>query len=702
MNPEDLPTLSAAELAEFREMYPDLPEMAEKLARASGTRTMEAPAPAPDGVMLNPSTGQPMQSPEFYAGSQAEKEVERPDWNTGDSRARQRLENYYSAVMDGMQQPVISVRAAADIAAGRVAEDEQAIDALSQEFQSRMAEAYPNGYMTPSDFLKEISLQPFLIQVDMQREQDANFPDEIVAAMADQITAEAAQQAQLVADRIGQKDFSPEAEEAAMMVREVVQAHGPKGMYAPYASRTAEENERVASAPFVEDPAYRLTKDGAQNHRAMRVAELFSASDEGYAPATGFSQLTRAVGGTMGPLINRVRGVSDSIDRRNAEGTAFDDMREIGSTYGKFGYAANLYNAAGQGDPQDVYAPDGTAKYYGYDPTNQTGLAQATYNTAFPVGRMYNNTAPVREVALHMGEWLAGRDPASTAQNIRQLRRSHNAITPTVADGIDPEQQRAAGEQLEDADARMEGMMSATLGPKFADVTNAVLGTNVPREYLSPAMDTLLQVPAESMSDPINLGFNLLAPGTAGMIAGGTRGAAVGGLTNVVKGAGKGLLAGLKTAPVRMGDDVVEEMVENNVIAPATMGIGAFFSPEQDNLLMQGYEGDPNTPGFDQEVERRHLEARENQINAADAYGRMRDEGAKKKADERYRALGPQTRPVASVRFGDEQPTEAGKTLQGMLSGPQSREEAEYEEWRKSQGYQPSRTRSRPVAEVRW
>jgi hypothetical protein len=648
MTPENVPILSPEEIAQLRAegLDKELPELFGQLEQASA-QTISMDAPMSGSQMLSGGTGgtvAPMQGREYYEGASGTTPGPPPDWNTGDSRARQRLENYYSAVTDAMQQPVISVRAAADMAAMRMGADEQATDALVEQFQTRLAGAYPDGFMSPSDYLKEINLQPFLFQIEVQRSSGREIPDSMVTALADQITTEAAQQAQSVADRIGQRDFSPESEQAATLVRQVVQAHSPKGMYAPYASRTENENERVASAPFIEDPAYRLTEDGAQNHRAMRVAELFSASDEGYAPATGMSQTARAVGGTFGPLINRVRGVSDTIDRRNAEGTAFDDMREIGSTYGKFGYAANLYSAAGQGDPQDVYAPDGTAKYYGYDPTNQMGLAQSMYNTSFPMARMYNNTAPVREVALHTGELLAGRNPAETAQNLRQLRRGFRSITPTVPDGFDPEQHRALGEKVEQADTRMDGMLSATWGPKFADAANALMApsaeTQMPRTYMSPAFNTLLNVPAESFSDPINLGFNIAVPGVAGMIAGGTRGATVGGLTNVVKGTGKGLLSGLKTAPFRMGDDAVEETLENNVIAPATMGFDSFFSPETDNLMMQGYEGDPNTPGFDAEVERRHLQAREDQMTAADAYGQMRKEGAKSNKADRPRSPG--------------------------------------------------------------
>jgi hypothetical protein len=100
-----------------------------------------------------------------------------------------------------------------------------------------------------------------------------------------------------------------------------------------------------------------------------------------------------------------------------------------------------------------------------------------------------------------------------------------------------------------------------------------------------------------------------------------------------------------------MADDAVEETLENNVIAPATMGFGSFFSPETDNLMMRGYKGDPNTPGFDDEVERRHLQAREDQMTAADTYGQMRKEGAKNKQKERERSQPPSTRPVAEVRW---------------------------------------------------
>ena len=193
------------------------------------------------------------------------------------------------------------------------------------------------------------------------------------------------------------------------------------------------------------------------------------------------------------------------------------------------------------------------------------------------------------------------------------------------------------GERLEGADTRMEGYMSAAYGPKFADAWNATMGKagfdQADRTYMSPAFSTLLSVPGESLSDPINLGFNLAVPGISGAVVGGFRGNMIGGLKGAATGAARGALGGLAKSPARMLDDTVEEMAENNVIGPTTTGISSFFRPEEDNLLMGGWgvkdgdgmrQGTPNDEGYDKEVERRHQEARETQYEVADAYGKAR------------------------------------------------------------------------------
>lgn len=640
MTPESIPVLSREQLDELLAEFPNAdPAVIQKLEQAAGFVSDGIVA---DGVEFSTNPGAP---------SRIEVAGDRrlPDRDEGGSRARQRLDNYYAAVTDAMQQPVISVRAAAEEAAARMGLPEETAAVAAERFQQGMAEAYPDGFMSPADFLREVNTQPYMLLAEVR-----GLPGRIVQRQLAVIEESAARQAQAVADQIGQKSFSPELEPAVGMIRQAVLDHAPKGRYASYGHRTASENAAVASAPFIEDANYRLTPEGAQNHRALRVAELFSAGDEGYAPGAGFSQFTRAVGGTFGPMINRVRGVSDTIDRRNAEGTAWDDMREIGSTYGKFGYAANLYNAAGQGDPQDVYAPDGTAKYYAYDPTNVYGMGQSMYNTSFPMARMYNNTAPIREAALHLGNDTI----PDVAQNLRRLRRESRAITPVVPDGFDPQQHREMGERLEGADTRMDGYMSAAYGPKFADAWNATAGKaglgQAERTYMSPALSTLLSVPGESLSDPINLGMNLAVPGVSGAVVGGVRGNLIGGLKGTAIGAARGTLGGLAKSPMNMADDAAEEMVENNIIGPTTMGFGDFFRPEKDNLMMQGWavkdgdrmrQGTPNDAGYDEEVERRHQEARQTQYEVADAYGKARKKAKNESQDRRP------GRPVAEVRW---------------------------------------------------
>lgn len=644
MTPEGIPILTPEELEELRAEFPNLdPSAFAPLEQAAGFVSGDIQA---EGLEFQ--TDAPRSRIEVAGDRRL------PDQNTGDSRARQRLDNYYAAVTDAMQQPVISVRAAAEMAAARAGMPEDSLTQAAGMMAQSMADLYPDGYMSPADYLREINVQPYLLAARAR-----GLPDEIVQSQLALIEEGAARQAQAVADQIGQKSYDPSVEPAVGLIREAVMDHAPKGRFASYGSRTASENAAVADAPFIEDANYRMAPEGAQNHRALRAAELFSAGDEGYAPGTGFSQFARGVGGTFGPMINRIRGVSDTIDRRNAEGTAFDDMREIGSTYGNLGYAANLYNAAGQGDPQDVYAPDGTAKYYAYDPTNVYGMGQSMYNTSFPMARMYNNTAPVREVALHLGN----ESIPDLAANLRRLRRESLAITPVVPDGFDPQQHREMGERLEGADTKMEGYLSAQYGPKFADAANYLKrsplnagGDQTPAErtYMSPAFSTLLSIPGESLSDPVNLGFNLAVPGIGGAVTGGVRGNMIGGLKGMATGAVRGMAGGVARSPTRMLDDTVEEMVENNVIGPTTTGFLDFFSPEKDNLLMDGWavegkegmrQGTPMDEGHDEEVERRHLDARQAQYETADAYGKARKKAKDETSDRRL------PRPVAEVRY---------------------------------------------------
>jgi hypothetical protein len=441
----------------------------------------------------------------------------------------------------------------------------------------------------------------------------------MVEGMVQALEERSAVQAQAVADHLGQKTYSPEAESAAALVRQAVVDHAPKGKYAAYGQRTASEQAALKRDPTAEDPRYTLTPEGTQNHQALRVSELFSAGDEEYLPSTNVSQAMRMVT----PFIHGGR----------AADTAVSEFVQMGSPEGKYGYAADLYRRAGEGDQSQVFGKQGEPKNVAYDMKNPLGLAQRMYNTSFPMAKLYNETAPVREVGLHIGEVLAGRDPVESAANIRRLRRENRQITPVVPGGVDPAKHRELGEKLDSADTRMEGAMSAWLGPKFADAGNvsvSALNSILPKDqqiapfertYLSPAASTLLSVPGESFSDPINLVWNIGGAGIGGAIRGGFK--------QGVMGAARGGVSGVMSAPFRMLDDVGEEMVENNLIAPATMGFTGFISPEKDNLMMQGWkyngrQGTPNDPGHDEEVGRRHVQARQDQMEAGDEYAKLR------------------------------------------------------------------------------
>lgn len=609
---ESFPVLTPEELAQLRQEFPNMPEeLSRQFEQAS---QFVGEGIAADGVEFTPGTGQrgdgvARARPRSYAENDRKQAIANMD---GAGKAR--MDRYYAAVTDAMQQPVIAVRAAADMAAERLGNPE-----LAQAISDRLAMSYESGLMSPADYLKEIAVQPFLSKIDELREQGANIPDSLVEAQVGAFTEQAARHAQTAADFLGQRDMHPENAGPAILVRQAVMDHAPRGKYAAYGHRTYSENAQVPKDKG--DPNYYLTPEGAQNHQALRVAELFSANDEGYAPAAGFSQAMRMV----------TPFVTDG-DRAVKEFVQTGSLPYIseGTPGGKFDYAADLYARGAQGDRQQVYAEDGTPKFYAYDPTQQMGLGNAFMNTSFPYARAMNNTAPVREMAMHAGEAIEGRDYTPTIENLRRLRRESKAITPLVPDGFDPKQHRELGEKLDTADSRMDGWASAFAGPKFADAQNAVLGTKTPRTYLSPAMDTLLNVPAESFSDPINLGVNLTLPAIGGSLTGGVKGA----------------VKGLAKSPLRMLDDAVEESAENMALGPATTGIAGFFMPEEDNLMMRGWkfgdrQGGPNDPGYDQEVEKRAVQARQDQMDAADEYGKARSKA-------RYDS---KPRPIAEVRW---------------------------------------------------
>lgn len=626
------------------------------------------------------------------AGSSSPRPVKKPKapekpmpraFETMEPRTRMRMEQYHRSVEHAMQQPIISVAAAADAAVGALPQN--IADGAADSIAARLNEAYPDGYMSISDFIRESKMQPHIQSVlayegRVDPQKMAAFR-KFTEAQAAEIEQRSAVVAQKVADQIGQKSYDESVEPVVQMVRGLVAAHSPRGEYAPYAHRTYSENAEVAKNPNVADPNYYLTDEGVQNHRALRVGELFSAGDPNYAPASFLSGQLKLYGGIFGPYINYFRGLNNTPEAQQGLYQAHRDWETMGRDGGKFEYATELYQR-GLGDSpeqqRNVYTEGHLPKFYAYDPTNQYGAGQAMFNTSFPLARLQNNTAPVREVALHLGNNAVGEalDIGNTtipelASGLRRLRRENRAITPVVPDSFDPKQHRELGEKLDKADSRMEGMLSATWGPRIDDAINGIArhyenvygmpAGSLQRErgYMTPAFQTLLSIPGEAFSDPINLAANLTVPGVYGAVTGGVRGLATSGIRSMVAQGAKDAFRGMATAPLRLVDDAVEESIEGNVTGPAAMGVKEFITPEKDNLMMRGWQvrgadgqmrqGKPSDPGHDAEVERRHIQARVDQMEATDQYNKARREAA---AKEEQRKMDEQRSKGRAVQVG--------------------------------------------------
>jgi hypothetical protein len=412
--------------------------------------------------------------------------------------------------------------------------------------------------------------------------------------------------------------------ESARRLRAIVAQHTPGGKYANFGARTQDEQDSLVSQ-FGDNADYMLSPGQRQNHEALRVTELLSAADTNYEPASGFSQAARYIGGALGPAIDAVRSVTTEpgvYDPRRT-GEAWDEASLISQPDGKYSYAAERWQR-GQGDQgsmtdMNVYTPEGRAKYGAYDPTTIAEVANASQvNTAFPLASAYTYTAPVRELPMLLGTALAGEDPFNLASGLNDMRQGGNRITPVIPRGMDAAEFERQTRSLKDADTRMEGWNSAYFGPKFADAYNATLGAVLPkasRTYLSPGGNTLFGVPGESLSDPLNLAFN---------VAGGpVYGAARGALTGTAGAAGNHMIRGLVRMASRSADDAVEETIEDSAfVGPATTGIKDFFAPEQNNLMMGNK--DPNDADYDQQLERRTQEALDARRAAAEARNRSR------------------------------------------------------------------------------
>lgn len=523
-------------------------------------------------------------------------------------------ERYAHAVEQAYRSPVISVRAVAEM-----------LEPSSPEVQSQIAaalgEVYGATHLSPLQVARE--MQVFSVHRDMESRGADSKVQAVLAKWTDAMrsSAELTKNDRSVLGVLSGDDINRNTQhyDTALRIRGLVEEHAPRGRYAEYGARTEEEQDALQKQ-FGDNANYLLTPGQKRNHDALRVAELFSATDENYEPASTMSQVGRYVGGFFGPIIDAGRSVTTEpgvYDPRRT-GEAWDDAALIAKPQGKYGYAANRWQAGQQPDSEytSVFNAEGQSKFNAYDPTTMRGLANASQmNTSFPYARAYTALAPVRELPMHIGLALGGKD-AGAIDGLRNLRMRSNSIVPVVPKGMSEPEFRNVTDQLRDADTKMDGWTSAYFGPKFADAVNTATGQvfgKMPRTYLSPFANALLSVPGESLGDPANLVMNVATGPVAGAAFGGLRGGAAG--------MAKGALKGLVTGAVRMKGDAIEETAEEAaVMGPMMSGIGEFLSPEKDNLMMG--DKNPNDKDYDQQLERKTQGAMDARLGAMDAWNR--------------------------------------------------------------------------------
>lgn len=506
---------------------------------------------------------------------------------------------YATAVQDSMTAPVISVQAAAQVLG-----------------YQPPTERYPDGYLSPMDFVREQSLQQSRAMFE-QRRKAGPFPPGAEEAFVQWSQQQADKQADSVAGVLAgtYTTRNPAINQTAGQLRQLVAMHTPNQEFAKFGGRTASEDKQ-ARQQYGSDAEWRLTEGGQKNYDAQRVAELWSATQEDYQPASTMAQVARAVGGSAAKAYNAL--VPASIPKA---GQALTDMGMINKPDGKYEYAARIYARAGQ-NPGNVYTEEGLPKYATVDPTTPAGLGAATsLNQSFPLAAWYQQVGgPIREVANYLGNDREYGDP-NMVRNLRELRAGFNRVTPVVPDGVEPQAFQQMGQKLAGADQRLSGWTSAYAGPKFADAYNATLGKltgPTKRTYLSPFAQTMAEIPAEIVGDPINAAFNVALPavsGVKGMITGGI----AGGARQAAMQGGGNLIRQLATIPKRSLDDMVEENVEGIGFGSAIDGITSYFSPEKKNLLMG--EADPNDPNYDRKLEEASVQARTEQMDAAREFG---------------------------------------------------------------------------------
>ena len=522
---------------------------------------------------------------------------------------------YAVAVNDSLDRPVISVQAAID-----------------QTGLSDIADRYEGGYLTVRELLREfegVKSQQRLQAAMLERLDGRKMSGEQQAAwqrMVNSFSEAARSRPSAMETRIGgvlagTLKNDPSASQLATGISRLVSEHSTGGKYALDPSRTQSQQDAV-DAERGDYGKYTTSEPGLQNHEAQRVAELWSAQSANYLPAGAMAQVQRAIGGLTAPIYNAAMGYNS-----NRNGSAWDEMGRMATPDGKFGYAAEVYNRSSgdleKGGDQPIYTPEGEAKYGSYDPQNNPiGLANAySENTSFPLASWYQylkQFSPTSGSGLGQTLGAAAGDDRDAMSKLNKLRQNYNRVSPVIPDGVDSKAYSELGERLKESDEKLAGWNSAKLGPQFADAYNATpLATlgKMRRSYLSPAAQTAVEAVGESVTDPVNLIANTAMP-FAGAALGGISGLVKGGVKAGAKAAGNSLIRNLAKAPLNVIGDIGEEQVEGGVIlGPALTGWKDWFAPEKNNLLMG--DMDPNDPNYDEEFERRSLDARQEQYDVA-------------------------------------------------------------------------------------
>ena len=284
---------------------------------------------------------------------------------------------------------------------------------------------------------------------------------------------------------------------------------------------------------------------------------------------------------------------------------------------GRLEYAANLYARSRDQSSASVYTPEGRPKYEKYNMQGITGVAEATQeNTAYPLAGWYQGSLG----AASLGELASNMAAPGYRNNVAALRAATKRTTPVIPDGVAPEKVQQLSRQLGGATDKLQGWTSAYAGPKFADAANAVLGgKEVPRTYLSKAAEIATELPAEILGDPLNLIGTAMYPPLAAMRGG--MGAATSGIRSML---GAGAVAGARSIPkaaVTVRDDLFQEAGTSAGLLSTAGNLGQAFLPQKTNSLMGDIN--PNTPGFDQQLERNSIEQRMLQQDAAEQYAKM-------------------------------------------------------------------------------